>query len=51
MKEEVFMCSTKIISIQTASLILNFISSLSQEGDVYMKTLKEYTSDLTDLVY
>lgn len=51
MKEEAFMHSTKIISIQATSLISDFISSLSQEGDLHTKTLKEYTSDLKDFVY
>lgn len=45
------MSSTKTISIQATSLISDFISSLSQEGDLHTKTLKEYTSDLKDFVY
>ena len=45
------MHSTKIISVQAQSLISDFISSLSQEGDLHTKTLKEYTSDLKDFVF
>ncbi|HDR6244823.1 TPA: tyrosine-type recombinase/integrase [Bacillus cereus] len=45
------MHSTKTISIQATSLISDFISSLSQEGDLHTKTLKEYTSDLKDFVF
>lgn len=45
------MRSTKIISIQATSLISDFISSLSQEGDLHIKTLKEYTGDLKDFAY
>ncbi|MFZ7936417.1 tyrosine-type recombinase/integrase [Bacillus thuringiensis] len=45
------MHSTKTISIQAQSLISDFISSLSQEGDLHTKTLKEYTSDLKDFVF
>ncbi|MGR5970138.1 phage integrase N-terminal SAM-like domain-containing protein [Bacillus paranthracis] len=45
------MHSIKTISIQATSLIDDFISSLSQEGDLPTKTLKEYTSDLKDFVF
>jgi integrase/recombinase XerD len=45
------MRSTKTISSQGTSTISDFISNLSQEGDLHNKTLKEYTSDLKDFVY
>lgn len=45
------MHSNKMISIQAQSCIFDFISSLSQEGDLHTKTLKEYMSDLKDFVF
>ncbi len=43
--------SAKTISIQAQSLISDFISSLSQEGELHTKILREYKSDLKDFVF